>query len=272
MLKQLVRQLILWFFFVVGGYPLVWMFFCAVRSDGDLLADPLGIPKKLYFDNFQKVMESGTFGSAFCNSLLLCGVALFCTLLLSSLAAFAFAKMEFKGKKVFFILLLLGLVIPVHVTLIPLNHMLGSSGFNIKSSLFVLLGPYVGFALPITILILRGAFANIAKEQIAAAELDGCSSLQLFYSIALPQIKPALATVFIFNFLTMWNEFIFALALISSPKKRTLSLALWEFKGEYGFHIGQTCAALCLVVLPLLVVYIFAQKQIIDGLTFRDRS
>ena len=148
-----------------------------------------------------------------------------------------------------------------------MNRLAGPAGLNIKDTSWALIGPYVGFALPISILILRGAFAEIAQDLADAARIDGCSAWGVFWHVAVPLSRPALATVAIFNFLTMWNEFAFALTLVNRGSLRTLPLALWQFQGEHGMYVSQTCAALCVAVLPVLLVYALAQKHIIRGLT-----
>ncbi len=262
----LLRHLLLLLFLLFTAYPLLWMALCAFRTEGDAQEHPLALPAKFVWDNMANVLRSGSFGSAYLNSLLLCSISVVIAVTFSALAAFAFAQMSFKGKDLLFYFLILGMMIPVHVTLIPLNRLLGSSGLGIKGGLAALAGPYIGFALPVSILILKGAFSSLPKDLLDAARVDGCNAMQVFLHVALPLSRPALATVIIFNFLTMWNEFAFALTLLG-PGVRTLTLALNDFKGEHDIMITQTSAALLLVVLPLVIVYVFAQKHIIRGLT-----
>ena len=260
------RHLLLLLFLLFTAYPMLWMAMCAFRTEGDAQARPLSIPAKFVLDNMANVLHNGSFGSAYINSLILYVVSVAVAVTFAALAAFAFAQMSFKGKNLLFYLFILGMMIPVHVTLIPLNRLLGSSGLGIKGSLMALAGPYIGFALPVSILILKGAFSSLPKDLLDAARVDGCNAIQVFLHVALPLSRPALATVIIFNFLTMWNEFSFALTLLG-PGVRTLTLALNDFKGEHDIMITQTSAALLLVVLPLIVVYVLAQKHIIRGLT-----
>ena len=260
------RHLLLIGFLLLTAYPLLWMTLTALRHEGDALQNPLGLPAQWTLDNLREVFASGNFLQAWKNSLLVCSVAVLLAIAAAALAAWAFAQFRFRGSNVLFILFLLGMMIPVHVTLIPLNQLLGANALNLKGGLAALIGPYAGFALPISILILRRSFEAIPQELLDAGALDGCSPWQTFWHIGLPLAKPALSTVLIFNFLTMWNEYAFALTLLG-PGCRTVPLAITEFKGEHDLRITTVCAALLLVLIPLILVYLFAQKQIIRGLT-----
>lgn len=260
------RHAVLAGFLLATAYPLAWMAMTAFRTEGDAQARPLGLPQQWVMTNLAEVLRSGEFSSAYANSLMLCTASVAIAVVLAALAAFAFAQLRFRGSHVLFLLFLVGMMIPVHVTLIPLNRLLGVDGLGIKGGLVALAGPYIGFALPISILILRGAFAALPPDLLDASRVDGCSAWGVFRHVALPLSRPALATVVIFNFLTMWNEFAFALTLLG-PGCETLPLALTRFKGEHDIQITQTSAALVLVVIPLIIVYVFAQKHIIRGLT-----
>jgi raffinose/stachyose/melibiose transport system permease protein len=261
------RPILLALVLVLAGYPLLWMTFSSLRSEGDLRQTPFALPLRPTGESYAAVFKSGGFGRAYLNSLLVTGVAVALSTAAAAAAAFAFARMRFRGREAFFLLFLAGMVIPPHVTLISLNRLMGPGALDLKDTYLALIGPYVGFALPISILILRAAFEELPRDLEDAARIDGCGAFGVFWNVALPLARPALATVIIFNFLTMWNEFAFALTLISDRAMWTVPLALWQFKGERGMFLGQTCAALCLAVLPVLTVYFLAQRQIIRGLT-----
>ena len=261
------RHATLILFLIVAGYPLVWMAFSAVRPEGEARADPFGLPVHATGRNLAKVFRSGHFGRAYLNSVIVCGASVVLAVAFASMAAYAFARMRFRGRHILFLLFLAGMMIPTHVTLVPLNLLMRSGALNLKGTYLALIGPYVGFALPISILILRGAFEETPIELEDAARIDGCSTWGVFWRVALPLARPALATVVIFNLLTMWNEFAFALVLASDASVRTLPLALWRFSGEHDTNLAETCAALCVAVAPLFLVYCLAQRHIIRGLT-----
>ena len=264
---KVIRHGVLMLFLVIAGYPLVWMGLSAIRSEGELRAAPFALPEHPTAANLRIVLRDGGFGRAYLNSFVVASVSVIVATLASAWAAYAFGRMKFRGKEVLFFLFLAGMMIPPHVTLVPLNRLMSAGGLNIKDTYLALIGPYVGFALPISVLILRAAFEDVPQDIEDAGRIDGCSTWTLFWHVALPLVRPAVATVVIFNFLTMWNEFAFALTLVSNRTMRTLPLALWEFKGEHGMLLGQTCAALCLAALPVLAVYALAQRHIIRGLT-----
>jgi len=265
-LAWLSRRLVLLLAFLVAAYPLIWMVLTACRTEQDARRHPFALLFTPTMASFRTVLSSGLFGKAYLNSALvaLAGVALAVTF--AAFAAFAFAHCRFRGRQLLFLLFLLGMMVPVHVTLIPLNRLLGPEILGLKGTLWALIGPYVGFALPISILILRGAFEAVPKELMEAARMDGCTAWGVFRHVGLPLVRPALATVTIFNLLTMWNEFAFALVLVDG-KNATLPLAISQFQGENATDITLICAALAVSVLPLLAVYFVAQKHIIRGLT-----
>jgi len=262
-----VRHAVLILVLVITGYPLVWMGASAIRTEGAVRQAPFGLPRHPTAESFSAVLRSGGFGRAYLNSLIVVVAAGAFTVAASATAAYAFARIRFRGKEPLFLFFLAGMMVPVHVTLIPLNRLMSAGALNIKDTYPALIGPYAGFALPLSILVLRRAFEGVPVELENAARIDGCSTWGVFWRVALPLVRPALATVIIFNFLTMWNEFAFALTLISNTAMRTLPLALWQFKGERGMYVGQTCAALCVSVVPVLLVYALAQRHIIRGLT-----
>jgi len=264
-MRKTILRAVLFVWLVIAFYPLVWMVYTGLKAEREVTANVWALPSDPQWGNLSSAWRAGGFRRAYLNSAIVCTAAGAAAVLFASAAAFAFARLRFRGKEALFYLFLIGMMIPVHVTLIPLHRLLAA--LHLRSTYVALIGPYTGFALPISIFILRGFFEQVPRELEDAARIDGCSSWGVFRHVALPMARPALATVIVFNFVTMWNEFVFALTFISDPKLQTLPLALYQFSDQAGIFIARTCAALTLGVLPLLLVYFIAQKHIIRGLT-----
>lgn len=222
------------------------------------------LPQKFHFANYLQIIQAG-FLKYFLNSVIVSLVAVFLVVLTSSMAAYAISRIRFRFSKAIYGLFLAGMMIPMHVTLIPVYTMTRRLG--LYDSLSGLVGPYVAFSLPISIFILVGFIQDIPLELEEAAVMDGANRYQIYGLVVLPVIKPALSTVMIYNMVMLWNEFVYALVLLSSPSKWVLTLGLWNFRGEYGIDIPLVMAGLVLSVLPLIIAYVFLHEQIIKGMT-----
>ncbi len=154
--------------------------------------------------------------------------------------------------------------VPMHVTLIPIFKMTNDIGLYNKLS--ALIGPYVTFALPMSVFILTGFMKTIPKEIEESAEIDGCNRFRNFFTMILPLSKSGLSTLAIYNGVSMWNEFAFANTLITTPSKKTLPLALGQFKGEHSLDIPLILAVLTLSVLPMIILFIIFQDKLVKGM------
>ncbi|WP_034389009.1 carbohydrate ABC transporter permease [Deinococcus sp. YIM 77859] len=249
---------------LVTTLPFVFMLLTSVKSQSDVYLIPVwALPKTFDFSNYLNVLR-GSFFIYLRNSIFVVTVSVALTLLLSSMAAFAFARIRFRFNGFLFGLVVAGLIVPVHVTLIPVYLMTRTLG--IYDTPFALIGPYVAFSLPISIFILTEFMRQIPREMEEAAQIDGAGPMTLFTRIFLPLCMPGLATVAIYNGINMWNEFIFAYVLTSSPQSRTLPLAIWDFQGQYSANIPAILAVVTLTSLPLIAAYIFGQERIIQGM------
>jgi len=221
-------------------------------------------PQNPTFDNFRDVLTSGTFFNYLLNSVIIVSVSVALILLFSSMASYVFARIPFRLNSTLFSLIIAGLVIPLHVTLIPVYLLTRNLG--LYDSLWALLGPYVAFNLPISIFILTEFMRQIPRELEDAARIDGAGPMMTFFRIMLPLSKPGLATLAIYNAVVLWNEFVFAFVLILTPQNRPLPLAIWEYQGQYSMNIPAIMAVLTLSALPLIVVYIFGQERVLKGM------
>lgn len=250
---------------VVMGYPLLWAALTSLKSQEELNRNLWGLPQAPQWSQWLEAWRAGGFRLAYGNSLLVATAAGLLALLLSAWAGYAFARSPSRWREPLFLLFLGGMMIPVHALLIPLYRWLGQLGWLDRPQ--ALIASYTALALPASILIFRGFFETLPREVEEAAWLEGCSPLRLLWSIVLPMARPAVVTVALFNFVTMWNELVFALTFITSPERRTLPLALMEFSQEYGMNIPLVMAGLLLAVVPGLVFFLLGQRHIIAGLT-----
>ncbi len=264
------QDLILFFSLVVLSLvwllPFVTLLLSSVRGQGDLLSRGIfAWPSEFRWSNFLKAWDTGGFSIYFKNSLTLILIKVPLGIFLAALAAYPLAKMRFRGELTIFIFFLLGLAVPVQVTLQPLLVMMKQIG--IANSIFALLPPYVAFGLPFQIFVLRGFFRLIPSELLEAARIDGASEMRVFLTIMLPLSLPALAALAIIDVLATWNEFLIALVLISAHDSKTVPIGLLQFQGEYSSQYTLLMAGIVISIVPVLAIFLFLQRYFITGLT-----
>jgi raffinose/stachyose/melibiose transport system permease protein len=262
-LKQFWLYLVALLLLVFTGYPFLYMFSTSLKSQGQFYEEPFSLFSVFNLENFQAVFEMGL-TRYFWNSIVVTVVSVLLVMLIGSMASYPLSRMKFKLNKWLFLLFIAGMMLPIHATLIPIFQL--SKSMGLYDSLWALFGPYIAFSLPISIFILTQFMREIPKSIEEAAKMDGCTHFGIFWRVILPMLTPALMTVLIYNFIHLWNEFVFALVLISTPESMTLPLGLQDFKGEFSVNIPGLMAALTLASLPMLLVYLFAQEKVVKGL------
>src|SRR5690625_2461788 len=246
--------------------PFVWMISTSLKDPTQIFVfPPQFIPSPINFKNYMEVLSGDYFLKQFFNSIYIGGVVTVGTLLLSSMAGYAFARIDFKGKNFVFLLILSVMMIPAEVTIIPLFLFMRELGF-INTHIPLIVIPIFGYGGAFGIFVMRQFFKQIPLDLEEAARLDGCSRWRIYWNIMLPLSKPALATVTIFTFLTNWDEFLNPLIFIKSRELLTLPLGLSLFTDEAGTAWNLLMSASVLVTLPVLIVFFFAQKQFIESL------
>jgi len=251
-----------WLF--VSGLPFWFMVQSGFKSQFELLTAPFwALPKQWSLDNYRTVL-AGEFVRSLFNSVLVVSISVFLILATASMAAYAFARMNFRFNRLLFAMIVAGLAIPVHVTLIPVYLLTVRVG--LYDTLWALIGPYVAFNLPISTFILTEFVREIPRELEEAARMDGAGPASIFWRVILPLLRPGLITVGIYNAVALWNEFVFAYVLTSSPANRTLPLAIWDYQGQYAANIPLVMAVLSLSALPLILVYVVAQERVTGGM------
>lgn len=250
---------------IVAITPFIFMVMNSFKEKFEMLTKGVfALPDKLDFTNYIEVIQGNFFGY-FLNSVLVLAVSLIILLMISAFASYPLSRFQFGMKGLIYSAIVACMSIPVHITLIPIFKM--SQSMHLYDSIWALIGPYVAMGIPISVFILTSFMEQIPKEIEEAAAIDGCGKVRMFFSIILPMAKPGLSTLAIYNGVNMWNEFIFAYTLTQSQGNRTLPLAVWEFKGQYSMNTPMIMAVLTLTVLPMIILFIFAQDKLIKGMT-----
>ena len=253
---------ILWL--VVTLVPFFFMIMNSFRKQFDMLAQGVfHFPDPWYFENYVEVATNGFFGYFF-RSVFVVAVSLILMLIIASCAAYPLSRMKFKMRGLIYAGIVAMMSIPMHVTLIPIFKMTTKMG--LYDSLRSLIGPYVTFALPMSVFILTAFMMTIPREVEESAEIDGCNKYRNFFSIILPLSKSGLSTLAIYNGVSMWNEFAFANTLLQTPAHKTLPLALGQFKGEHAMDIPIILSVLVLSVLPMIILFIVFQDKLVKGM------
>jgi raffinose/stachyose/melibiose transport system permease protein len=248
----------------VSGVPFFFMAQTGFKERYELLSGSIwALPKHPTLENFKEVL-TGHFGSLFLHSVLVVSVSVALVLFTSAMAAYVLARMQFRLRKAILALIIAGLVVPTHVTLIPIYLLMTATG--LYDTLWALVGPYVAFSIPATVFILTDFMRQIPRELEESARIDGCGPMGAFFRVFLPLSRPALATLAIFNAVGFWNEFVFAFVLTATPSSRTLPLGVWDFQGQYGANIPVIMAMLTLSTFPILAVYVAAQERVQSGM------
>jgi raffinose/stachyose/melibiose transport system permease protein len=256
--------LILVVFCVITIYPLVWMLYSSVKTNGEIMMNSFALPSALHPENYAKAWTTAKIGTYFANSLVVTVLAIGLTLVCGASAAFMLAKFKFRSRDFVLSLFIVGMLIPMQAILVPL--FIQMKDLRLIDTLASLVLAYTAFGLPLTIFVLESFIRSLPDSILEAAVLDGASLPRLFMCIILPMSGPAVATVAILNFLTNWKEFSLALIFISTEAKKTLPLGLYNFIGAYSTDYAQLMAAMTIASLPLIVMYALFQDRIIDGM------
>lgn len=256
-------------FTLVVIIPFVWMLLMSVRTTGEILRDPYGLPTVIRWRNYVKLMFDPQirFYRYFINSAFVTFFALLLTAALATLGGYGFGRKryEFKFRGLLFAMLLLALMLPLQILYIPQFTMMSRYGLlNTRWSLVLL---YTATALPVSTYLLATYFSQLPYELEDAARIDGCNDLGIFWRVMLPLARPALSTVILLNFLSFWNELMLAITMVTNPELRTLPAAIMMFAGEHGSDYAMAAASLVSSMLPVLILYLILSDKFVEGLT-----
>lgn len=256
---------------VIGAYtvytlgPFLWLATMSVRTTGEISADHYAWPRPFRWEQFRIAWVDSDFATYFWNSAIVVVSAVAVVTLVGAAAAHALARYRFRGNRVLYGILFSSIIFPPQITLISLYQILVD--YNLYNSLLGLTLVYISLQLPLTVYLLEGFFARIPQDLFDAAKMDGYGDIEIFRRIVLPIGMPAIATTLILNFIQLWNEFLFAVVLITDPDKRTLPIGIRAFMGDHFQDIGMIAAGVMISVIPVILAYAFFSEKLIRGMT-----
>ncbi len=252
---------------VIVFVPIIILVFGALKTRGELMSSPYTLPIPPRWENITSILTTPrySFWPMLRNSLMVMVATTSGVVIICSLAAFVFARMEFRLKGIAFQLFTLGLMFPINIAILPVYFVLRQ--MNLIDNLWGVIIVQTAFQLSGNIMILRGFFAAIPAELQDAAYIDGCNAFDFFWRILLPLAKPALAAVAALTMIMSWNDLLVPLVVINSDKLWPLPLGTMQFQGQYGQDLALVSAFVALSALPTIIFYLLAERQIVSGLT-----
>jgi raffinose/stachyose/melibiose transport system permease protein len=258
------------FLLLMNVGPVIWLFSVSVKTRSEYAARPFGMPSELRFDNYSFILTDSEFLRFAWNSLLVTSASVFIILLLSTLAAYALARLDFAGNRIMFVAYLFGEVIPIFLILLPLYVLLAKTGLG--GTLFSLILAYTAASLGISTLVLRSYFRSIPVDLEDAARIDGCGTILLIWHVMMPLIRPGLLVVAVFNVFNIWNEYLLAAFLLPSQKLFTLPAGLAaSFVAQYATNCPAMAAGILLSAITLIAIFVISKDKIVEGFSFGSK-
>lgn len=241
------------------------MIMSSFKTNIDIFASPLSLPKALSLDNYVEVWHAVKFSDYIWNSVIVSGCAVFTILFVSSLAGFYLSRYSFKWNGYILFFFMIGLMLPMKLAIIPLYLIM--MNLHLQDTLASLIFVYIANGIPLAVFVFFGFFRTIPKALEDSARLDGCNEFQIYYRITLPLMKPAISIIGIVQLEKVWNDFFYPLIFIRTEELKTIPLGIMSLFGEFDTQWNLLFAGLTISSLPMLIAFLFASRQFIEGLT-----
>ena len=255
--------MVIWSF--VALFPMWFLIINTFKVKKEIYTNFFGLPKKWTLENYQALMQNSDFFAYFRNSFLVVVVSLFMILLLGSLCAFALAHWRTKTSRAVYFFFVIGMMLPIKIATIRLLQIM--KALNTLNSLYSLFPVYIAMGLPTAVFILTEFVHGLPGELYEAAYMDGASRFRIWYQIVVPLIRPALATVAIYNLVPIWNDLWFPLIFITKESSKTVLLAVTRLQGQYSTDWPKVLTILAMSALPVIALYLTMAQSFIKGLT-----
>ncbi|MFI5339256.1 MAG: carbohydrate ABC transporter permease [Candidatus Methylomirabilales bacterium] len=264
-LKRTPLLLFIVLYTIATGGPFVWVASMSVRTTPEIFANPYALPVHLHWNKFMDAWTTSNYGTYFWNSTIVVVTAVAAVTVIGAMAAHCLARYRFRGRRTVRFLILSGLVVPPQLLILSLFQIL--LDYRLYNSLTGLIIVYVATQLAMTVYILEGFFAQIPQDLFDAARMDGYSDFEIFWRITLPIGLAAIFTTVTLNFIILWNEFLYAVVLLTDDTKRTLPLGIMHFMGGHQLDVGMIATGLMIAILPVILLYAFFSETMIKGMT-----
>lgn len=245
-------------------FPLIITFFSSVKNNQEINLGMFELPKVWRWENYTLAFQSAGIGKAVVNSIFLALASTLLVILLGMLAGYIFSRKSFRGKKILFTMFVLGVMIPVHCTIIPISSLANRVGG--KNTFWFLILVYGAFNLAQAIFLFTAYLNGIDKELDEAAIIDGCNDWQILFRVLMPISKPIIATISILSFIYGYGELIFSMVLLTDDKKYTISRAMLTFSGGRQEQLGPIFACIIVAILPMIILYILFHERVQNGM------
>jgi len=250
---------------VISGGPFLWVTTMSLRTTPEIFAAPYALPSRLHWEKFVEAWTKSNYGTYFWNSVIVVVTAVVLLTVLGAMVAHCLARYRFRGNRLVRFVILSGMILPPQLMILSLFQILLEYGlYNTLTGLIVV---YIAGHLAMTVYILEGFFAQIPQDLFDAARMDGYSDFEIFWRITLPIGVPALFTTVTLNFIILWNEFLYAVVLLTEDEKRTLPLGIMHFMGSHQLDVGMLATGLMITIAPIILLYAFFSETMIKGMT-----
>lgn len=248
---------------VVFLIPFFLVLLNSLKSNKEIILDPLALPEVLNFSGYAKAFTNMNYLQTFTNSLIITALSIVLIILFAVMCAYLFARNNWKINKVLFMIMVTSMIIPFQTIMIPIVR--NFSAINAVDNILMVVVFYIGAHISMAVFMFQGFIKGIPAELDEAATIDGCNEFQILFKIIFPLLKPIISTVAVLDILAIWNDFLLPYILLQSNRLKTLPLMTYSFFGQYSVDYSLVCSGLIMSILPVIIIYALLQKQIIDG-------
>ncbi len=250
---------------IVFLYPFYLVLLNSLKTNKEVILDSLALPQAPNFEGYQKAFEKMNYVQSFGNSLIVTSLSIFLLVIIAAMCAYLFARKNWKINNIIFMIMVESMIIPFQTIMIPIVK--NFSAFDLTDNLFAVVFFYLGAHVSLAVFMYHGFIKNIPYELEEAARIDGCGQLGILFRIIFPMLKPITSTIVILDVLAIWNDFLLPFILLYKNSLKTLPLMTYSFVGQYSTDYSLVTAGLVLTILPIILLYLFLQKQIIEGVS-----